>query len=223
MGKVQITRGRDFSYTLFLQDKDKKPFDITGFNRARLQKKKGDGTLMTFDAPLTPGINEIQTITFPTTPTSGSYKLDYGNGNITVAIPFSSSATVIQNTINDLQIFSQVLVTGVQDQATGLTLTYPGTDGGRDQNSPTIIENSLSDGSPVIPVVSEITKGVPEHGLTVISAERGELLVTGNENDSNALAIGTNQPGVLDIRVGTQDLNIPSLLSLYDVEGSPLV
>ncbi len=224
MGKATITKGRDFEYTMFLVDKDDKPVDITGFSFVRLQKKKEDETLLSLLEPETTPVDEVHKIDFPVDPISGSFQLDYGNGNKTAAIQFNDNAAAVAVAINALKIFSQVQVTGAITQATGLTVTYTGNDGNRDQIEPTIAGNTLSDGvNTVIPTVTEQTKGIPTSGLTVVSAQRGEIKVKGSEDDSNSLKDGKNQVGVLEVKIGPKDLNIPAIQDLYDVEENPLL
>lgn len=223
MSQVKITQGRDFEFTAFLVDQDKKPVDITGQTLVKLEMKKTDGNKLIMFAPLTPAVNEIQTITFPTTPTSGSFKLDYGNGNVTAAINFNDNAAAIQVIINALKIFSSVVVAGVVDQATGLTLTYSGGDGGRNQAEPLIDSNTLSDGSPVVPVVTETVTGVAENGIDVVSEPRGELKIKGSEAQSILLKADEDQTAVFIVRVGEKDLNIPPTENFHTVFTDPLV
>ena len=222
MGKVKITQGRDFEYTLFLKDKDGKPVDITGHSFIRLQKGKEDGSILNFNLPAQAAVDEVQKISFPSDPTSGSFALDYGDGNVTGLINFNDNAAAVEALINALNVFSQVSVSGSITQATGLTITYTGNDGGRAQPNPSIVTNTLSDGAAVVPTVAALTAGVAESGLTVVSAERGEIKVKGSEADSNSLT-GQNKPGVLEIKIGSKDLNIPTIQDLYDVDVNPLV
>ena len=223
MALVTITQGRDFEFTAFLVDQDKKPVDITGQSLVKMEMKKTDGNKLTMFAPLTPAVNEIQTITFPTTPTSGAFKLDFGNGNITTAINFNDNAAAIQAIINALKIFSSVVVTGVVDQATGLTLTYSGNDGGRNQAEPLIDTSTLSDGSPVVPVVTETVVGVAENGIDVVSEARGELKIKGSEAQSILLKADDDQTAVFIVRIGAKDLNIPPAENFHTVLADPLV
>lgn len=222
MGLVKITQDRDFEYTFFLKDKDNQPVDITGHSFVRLQKKKTDGTILFFCAPKTAAVDEIQKVSFPSDPTSGAFALDYGNGNKTGAIQFNDNAATVQTLLRALKIFSGLAVSGSITQATGLTITYAGNDGGRDRVLPTIADNTLDDGSPVIPTLATLTPGIAESGLTVVSAARGEILVEGSEDDSNLLITGKDQTGVLEVKIGSKDLNIPAITNLYDVEENPL-
>lgn len=222
MGKVKITQNRDFEYTAFLVDEDGKPVDITGFTLVKVRKGNTDGSTLELFAPLTPASNEVQDITFPSDPTSGQFKLDYGNGNKTAFIQFNDNAAAVQAAINAVKIFSAVSVAGVIDQATGLTITYAGDDGGRNQPEPLISDSTLSDGSPVVPVVVETTPGVAENGIDVVSAQRGELKIKGNELQAGLLKEDDDQTTVFVVRVGAKDLNIPPALDFHDVVKDPL-
>ena len=223
MSQTEITQGRDFEFTAFLKDKKtKKPIDITGQTLVSLEMKRTDGTKLIMFAPLTAAVNEIQTISFPSTPTSGKFKLDFGNGNITDFINFDDNAAAVQTAINAVKIFSAVVVAGVIDQATGLTLTYGGNDGGRNQPEPLIDSSTLSDGSTVVPVVAETTTGVAESGIDVVEEKRGEIKIKGSEVESALLKADSNQTAVFIVRIGAKDLNIPPVEDFHTVFSDPL-
>jgi len=219
MGKVQITKGRDFEYTAFLKDKNGNPISIVGQTLVKVRKKNEDGTVLELFAPLVAKVNEIQKIAFDVNPTGGSFILDFGNGNITAAINFSDSLATIEGKINALKIFSAVVATGVIDQATGLSLAYDGNDGGRDQPLPTAT-SSLTPATVITP--SEFVKGIAESGIDVVSEQRGELKIKGSEVQSDILEEAANQTAVFVVRVADKDLNIPPQKAFHDVLADPL-
>ena len=221
MGQVKINRGRDFNYKLRLRDKDGGIVKLTGYSKACLQKKLGDGSIFEFSDPVTPGVDEKQALAFSAVPDSGDFKLDYGSGNITVAIAFDDDATAVQDAINGLKIFSEVTVTG--DFTSGFDITYAGNDGDRNQTLPAVVENTLQESTNDVTVTpSVVTEGRAPQGLSV-DAEAGEITVLGSEAEADALAAGNDQTAVLLVRIGSEDLNIPPLENLYDVIENPLL
>ena len=219
MGKVQVTQGRDFEYTAFLKDKDGQAVPIVGWTFIEVKKINADGSTLRLRAPLVAKVNEVQKIDFSVNPTGGTFKLDYGNGLVTQAINFNDDAATYQAKVNALSIFSGVIGAGVIDQATGLTTTYGGNDGGRDQPIPVVINNLV----PVLDVtVTEVTKGIAETGVDVVSAERGELKIKGSEIESAALNAAIDQTVVFIVRIADKDLNIPPQESFLDVVIDPI-
>lgn len=223
MGKVEVFQGRDSAFTAFVVDKTTKTaIGIEGQSFISMEMLKTDGNKLTIFAPLIDAVNEIQTVTFPSDPTSGTFKLDYGNGNITPVINWDDDAAAVQVALRALRIFSAVVVSGVINQAAGLTLTYAGNDGGRNQVEPLIDSNSLSDGAPVVPVVAETTAGVAENGIDVVSEERGELRIKLSEAQTSLLKAEKDQTVVFTIRKGAVDMNIPPHENFLDVLSNPL-
>ena len=106
------------------------------------------------------GIDEVQTISFSAAPSSGAFTLRF-NGNDTNSIPFSATDTDIQNELNALSGLSDVIVTG--SFASEFTVTFTGTNGQSEQTLLEIINNTLSDGSPVTSIVTELIKGFLPH------------------------------------------------------------
>lgn len=219
MGKVKIKQSRDFEYTAFLVDENGKPVSIVGQTLVKVRKKNTDKTILELSAPLTPKVNEVQDIAFSVDPTAGTFKLDFGNGEITADINFNDNLATVASKINALKIFSAVLVTGAIDLATGLTLTFAGDDGGRNQPLPTVT-NALTPTLIVTP--TETIKGVAESGINVVSEPRGEIKVKGNEVQSQALLEGDDQTTEFIVRIGDQDLNIPAQKNFHDVEADQL-
>lgn len=219
--KIDITHGRDFEYTVFFQDKNGKPVSLVGQTLVKVKKKNTDGSVLILSSPLTAKVNEIQKITFSEDPTGGDFKLDYGCGFITAAINWDDDAATVQAKINALNLFSAVVVVGVIDQATGLTLTFGGNDGGRDQPLPIVTDNLQPDAVIVTP--SEDTKGIAETGVDVVSEARGEIKVKGSEIQASALLVQLDQTMVPIVRIGDKDLNIKPQEEFYDVFSDPLV
>jgi len=219
MAKIQITQNRDFEFTAFLKDKNGNATPIVGQTLVKVKMKNADGTTLELVAPQVAKVNEVQTLAFSEDPSSGTFKLDFGNGNITANINFNDSLATVETKINALNIFSAVVVTGVIDQATGLTLTFGGNDGGREQPLP-IVTNALLPTLIVTP--AETVKGVALSGVLVVSEERGEIKVNGSEVQSALLEEANNQTAVFIVRIADKDLNIPPQISFHDVLADPL-
>ena len=109
------------------------------------------------DVTLIAGTDEIQTITFSTTPTAGSFKLVH-DGNETSLINWDDSNTEVQDALNALSSLSAVTVTG--SFAAGFVVTFAGADGKQEQLLLTIADNTLTNGGAVTPSVTETTPGV---------------------------------------------------------------
>ncbi len=218
--KIIINQGRDFEYTIFLIDKNGIPVSIVGWTLIEIKHKNTDGSILRLRSPLTAKVDEVQQITFSEDPTGGTFVLDYGNGQVTAAINWDDDAATVQAKINALNIFSAVVSAGVIDQATGLTTTFGGDDGAREQPVPIVTDN-LEPASVDI-TVARTTKGIAETGSTVISAERGEIKVKGSEVQSPLLLAGEDQTMVPIVRVADKDLNIEPQENFYDVKSDPL-
>ena len=89
--------------------------------------------------------SEIQKVSFSVTPTSGNFRLKYG-ANETADILWNASAAVIQIALRLVAGMSNVVVTGSVTSGTGLTLTFPSTDGNLNQVIPGTV-NTLSPAS----------------------------------------------------------------------------
>ncbi len=142
------------------------------------------------EGTVTTGIDEVQTVTFSGTPTSGSFKLVH-NTNQTVAIDWDDTATEVQTALNNLASLSAVTVTGTY--AAGFVVTFTGADG--DQNQPllTTADNSLDDGGAVTITVTETTKGyAPFVDLSMTSVNTGPVVA----NAGSLTVIDTPTAGV---------------------------
>ena len=103
------------------------------------------------------GTDEIQTITFSGTPTSGSFQLVF-EGETTAAINWDDAAIDIQTALNALTALTGVTVSG--SFAAGFVVTFAGVDGKQPQQAMTFTANSLDDGGAVTITITETTPGV---------------------------------------------------------------
>ncbi len=220
---ILIKHGRDFKYTLFVQNSDGSPKDLTGFSFVRVRKKNADGSILTLLEPLTAAVNEVQSISFPVTPTVGSYKLQHPTSlEKTPLILFGDTAATIEGYLQALGVFSSVTVAGDQTSGGGLVITYGGNDGGRDQDLLVVTDNTLTDGAnAVVPVPAATTEGVGANGITVVNAVCGELLVEGSEAEATPLKVRDDQKADLLIRIGAEDLPTEDTI-IYDVVAQPV-
>lgn len=103
------------------------------------------------------GIDEVQTITFSSVPTSGTFELVYNGTEVTSAINWNDNAATIQTELNGLASLSTVTVSG--DFTNGFVVTFTGADGQQEQPLLTTQNNSLDAGGAVTITVTETTKG----------------------------------------------------------------
>jgi len=154
------------------------------------------------DVTLVAGNDEVQTITFSGTPTSGSFKITLDD-ETTSAIDWNDNAATIQAELRAFVALVDVTVTG--SFAAGFVVTFTGADGIQSQTIMTTSENTLDDGGAVTIVVTETTPGVsqgeasmtaeiagdtvaPARSLTVI-----ETAVSGLTSGKNSQAAVTGQ------------------------------
>lgn len=98
---------------------------------------------------------EVQSVSFPAAPVSGSFVLQLTGGN-TAAIDWDDTASDVQSKIRAVTGYEDVLVTG--SIPAGLEVEFAGVSG--DIALMTIGSNTLSDGvDPVVPVVAEDSAG----------------------------------------------------------------
>lgn len=104
------------------------------------------------------GQDEIQRITYDVVPTSGSYKLQYGDEE-SAEIDFDAIASEIQDIVNALSAVSEVSVTG--DYTVGHTFTFEGEDGLQPHFSTglNIIDNTLQEVGVVTLTFSVVQSG----------------------------------------------------------------
>lgn len=120
------------------------------------------------------GTDEVQTITFSGTPTSGSFKLKY-NTETTATINYDAINTDVQDALNALASLSAVTVTG--NFAAGFVVTFAGADGKQEQ--PILVEdsNTLDDGGAVTITITETTPGVYQGEVDCNCDETGPVSV----------------------------------------------
>jgi len=112
-------------------------------------------------------VNEIQTITFGGTPTTGTFKLGYG-GQTTAAITWSSTNNTLRDRIDTaLEALSNIApgeVTCAVGTMTGgvgtITVTFSGALAETDVELMTVEDNSLDDATDPTLVIEETTPGV---------------------------------------------------------------
>jgi len=123
-------------------------------------------------ATLDTGVDEIQTITFSGTPTSGAFKLIY-DGESTNELWFFVTSAYVTTELNGLSGLSEVIVTGTF--AAGFVITFAGADGKREQATLTYSDNTLDDGAAVTIVVTETTPGEYQATVGCTALETGAL------------------------------------------------
>lgn len=123
-------------------------FSVTGDSTARF--------VTVNPVTLGAGTDEVQTITFSGTPTSGSFQLQF-EGETTAAINWDDAAGDIQTVLNALDALSAVTVSG--SFAAGFVVTFTGADGLQPQQALTETANSLDDGGAVSITITETTPG----------------------------------------------------------------
>lgn len=149
----------------------------TGFTLA-VSGNETSHFLTTEDVTVGSGIDEVQTIIFSGTPTSGSFKLNF-DGQETAAIQWDDLAADIQTELNALSNLSDVTVTGTY--GTGFIITFTGADGEKDQPLLTYLANTLDDGGAVIITITETTKGyLPFADIQMASEEPGAFQAPAN-------------------------------------------
>ncbi len=132
-----------------------------------------------------PAVNEVQTIGFSNDPDGGSFQLVFTEGT-TAAINFGDSAGTVKTKIEAVLGVDTVVVTGVIDLATGLTVTYKGLLGGIDRALPTIASNTLAEGvtATVITPAESVAGAASTLKITFIGALAGA--------DQSLITIPTN-------------------------------
>lgn len=133
------------------------------------------------DVTLVAGADEIQSLAFSATPTSGTFEINIISvfGTITVTASFDDTASTLQTKINSALTglgFDAGTITASGDIVSGgpVTLTFSGDNGTgfgkRDVPLVTITSNTLSDGGAVTVTPTESTPGVPQ-GVVGVQAE----------------------------------------------------
>lgn len=196
------------------------------------------------EVTLVSGVDEVQTITFSGTPTSGSFKLNY-RGSATAAIDYADNAAAVQAALNALSLLSGVTVTG--SFAADFVVTFEGDDEKQDHEMLTISDNTLDDGGAVTIGIAETVAGVPQGETTMLAEATGEWAaaigtlnvietpVSGLTNTKNAEAATEGQDIETDGELRTRrqlsvttaghatfDAIISELLALTDVQSASI-
>lgn len=136
--------------------------------------------------------DEIQTIQFAGSTTTGTFTLDY-DSSITDPITWSGTysilATNIQTALNDLSELSEVEV--VSNGSGLFTVTFAGADGNKNHPLLDVDDNSLS-ASTTITIVSAL-KGSPINSISDLTAN-AETIPTGVSFGTDTLSIGHLMP-----------------------------
>lgn len=152
---------------------------------------------------------EIQTVQFSATPTSGTFVLNYGLNN-TAAINFNDAAVDVQTKMRAVDGLQNVVVSGAIDLASGLTLTFPTTDGDRDQVQ--LGANTLSSGTPVVVTTATTQEGISDvtgsiNGAQVITTINATSF-TFNTDAVGALSLASAQIHSNEFRVIPQPVTV---------------
>lgn len=216
MSKIQIIKGRMKTFELFIQDKDGRPKDITGYSLIRASFLHDNGTLKKY-APKSAGVDEVQTLTFSEVPDDGIYKIQIGD-EITTSLAFDADNAAIQAALNLFDEFSGIVVTG--SYAAGVILTFTGSDGKRQQALAIITDSTLEESATAVSIeIVETSMGEEASGVAVVEEKCGHLSITLSTDDVGLLKAGNDQNIDLYVRIGTDDLDFDprSLISILDV------
>lgn len=167
--RLQATKSRQLGFLLFGTLGSLVPagkiYSVQGNSTARF--------LQDADATLGAGVDAVQTITFPDTPTSGLFTLQ-ANDEETDAIAFNATAQQVEDALNALDQFSEVSVAGTI--AGGLTVTFGGDDGKQPQTLLVVEQNTLNDGiDAVVPVIATLTEGEAQATVTLTAETAGAI------------------------------------------------
>lgn len=214
-----VTIGRDKSLTLRLLKSDGDVQGLTGWTYIKARLQGADNTALEKLAPLDVGLDEIQSLTFSATPTSGTYTLTSGQYT-TGLLNWDDDAATIQAALQALPHLSDVVVAG--SVGGPFTVTYSGNDGKRAQDLLELTNNNLLAGTAsVTATIVSVVGGQGESGIEILSLAGGQLKLKLNESDTAELKKGL-MPLELIVRIGQEDLNIPALEKILDVRESPI-
>ncbi len=214
--KAILTKGKDGDFFIDLNKSNGRPQPIVGWTLIKVILKNEDGTDLELFAPLTAGVDEVQDITFDNVPDSGAFTLSFA-GEKTASLAFNASNTDVENALNALRQLSSVTVAG--DFTSGFTVTFATDDGDRAQPLISVTDNTLLIvAAAVVTTVTETTPGVSESGVDVVDQNCTRLNVKVGEDKTALLKAGVGQTVVVDVRIGSQDLNIPPIENVLDVK-----
>ena len=220
LSSVNIVKGKDACWTFRLVNCSGSSMDITGWSFASLQFA-GDPDSIAVYGPADAGVDEQQTITFSSVPTSGTFLLSL-RGQLTASLPYNAAAIDVENALNALTFLSEVTVTG--DMTTGFIVTFAGKDGKRNQPLLVSTSNLLNGVNSVSITVTETLAGRAESGIDVLDVATGLIQVKLSEEQTSKMVVNKptkKQDMVLCVRIGPLDLNIPVLKGILNVEDNP--
>lgn len=218
---IKIVAGRDKKIRIFVFEEDgKTPADITGYDYINLAVRSLTGDRVELLAPRSAGADEVQDIDFDSVPDAGSFQITLGN-ETTAAIPFGASNTDVENAINALELFSEVVVTG--NFTGGFQVTFQGKNGKRNQPAVVIANNTLEAASaPVAVTVAVTTEGKSRSGIEVFSVFPAVLDAYYTEEETVLILQDQVLCGDLQIRKGEDDMDIEPLDDFIEVVADPL-
>lgn len=201
-----IVQGRDATITNNMRDKLGNVVSLVGWLIVRVRLEKTDGAALIKSAPVTAGVDEVQSLAVSAVPDSGSIKLKLDD-ETTAAIAFDATNLEIAAALNLLEFLEGVLVTG--DFTTGpVVVTFTGKSGNRNYALLEVVDNVLKEGVNDVTVTpSTTTTGKGQTGVEIVSEEAGKFKVYLNEEDTALLKKGEGDL-VYNIRIGESDLNI---------------
>jgi len=123
------------------------------------------------DVTLAAGTDEIQTITFTGSPSSGIFTLIYNETETTTDLNYNATNTEVQNALNALSSLSGVTVTG--SVGSGFIITFSGNDGKQPQPILIVGSNTLSPTTTIS--IVETTPGVYQGYCSMTCIENGPV------------------------------------------------
>lgn len=166
-------------------------------------------------------VDEIQTIAFSGTPTSGKFNLDFG-GNTTIDIDFTDNAAAVESALEGLASIGVGNVSVSGTFATDFVVTFQGTLGAQDVALLTFSGNTLDDGAPVTITITETTPGsLPKSPpIPMIADEEGPKAAPAGKLTviETAVAGMTAFTNLTDALVGRDEETDPVLLQRREEE-----
>lgn len=215
MDKVTVRKTIPKKFLLNIKS-DGDLFSLVGLTYIRAEIKHSSGLLALY-YPLKAGVNEQQKLAFSATPDSGSFKIKIGD-ETTEAILFDDTLVEIEDKIKALNEIVDVSVTG--SFAVGFIVEFTGGSGTRAIPLMVVDSNVLKEGANDVDVtVTEEVEGSAPSGIDVPDVNRSQLEIYLSESDIDSLAIENDLDICLDIRIGSESLDIDpmSLKNVIDV------
>lgn len=128
------------------------------------------------DVTLVAGADEVQDVTFSGTPTSGSFRLNFG-GFSSALINFDDLAADVEAALEAMSSIPTGSVSVSGSFAAGFTITFSGDSedglGKRNVDILTVSDNTLDDGGAVTVTVTETVAGVPQGEINMEAETEG--------------------------------------------------